>query len=150
MTGCNIQIQPTSGIYAVDVTGIIGVTAIRTSQKPLGPFNSWIPPCQPLLMLIPASQQRQQVSQHPHSWSVTGTCPRASPPPVGKVTVWWRIQWPSHVMWSCRGPAIWNRLLEKYILNALAGQMLSCSNLLCAALDAETYWAFNSSEKESI
>lgn len=68
MTGCNIQIQPSMpGIYSMDMTAIVGVNAISTSQKPLGPFNNLIPPCQPLLMLIPASQQRQQMSQHPHS-----------------------------------------------------------------------------------
>lgn len=88
MTVCNIQIQPSRpGIYAVDMTGIVGVTAISTSQKSPGPFNSLIPPCQPLLMLIPASQQRQQMSQHPRSCGVTGACPRASPIPRERLHV---------------------------------------------------------------
>lgn len=54
--------------------------------------------------------------------------------PTRKVTMWWWIKWPSHDTGSCRGPAIYNGVLEKYILNALAAQMLSCSNLLYAAL----------------
>lgn len=121
------------GIY---VTGIVGVIAINTSQKPLGPFNSLIPPCQ--LMLIPASQQRQQMSQHPHSWGMS--VPGHLPSPVKGYNV---------VMDPAALP--WHQLLQrtrhfqgsgKYSLNALAVQMLSCSNLLYAALGVETHLAF--------
>lgn len=62
MTGWNVQIQPSKislvfTLRAMDVTGIVSIIVISPSQKPLGPFNSLIPPCQSLLMLIPASSQ---------------------------------------------------------------------------------------------
>lgn len=51
-------------------------------------------------------------------------------------------------MSSCRGPAISNGVLEKYVSNALAVQMLSCSNLLYAALGTEIHLAFILLEKK--
>lgn len=49
MTGCSIEIQPSMISvalmqHAVDMTGIVSIIVISPSQKPLGPFNSLIPP----------------------------------------------------------------------------------------------------------
>lgn len=143
MTGCNTQIQPSMpGISTVDMTGMVGVIAISTSQKPPGPFNSLIPPCQPLLMLITASQQRQQMSQHPHSWSISEACPRASPLLCERLQCGGGSSGPPVTCAPAEDQPFATGFWKKCILNALAVQMLGCSNLLYAALGKETHTAF--------